>query len=436
MKLRPVFLFALALLVAQLPLRSAVVGTNPPALPLTAGRIAELPAEAKEAWTAYLERSNHQRTEDQSSFATEFRHTGLKTTLSVPDGRDAKSLPLDRSASWYGSAEATRIADIVVSYQTPAGGWSKNIDFTRHPRRPGERFSHDGGSRFTDRSDNDRPADSNWSYVGTFDNDATTTELRYLAKVISALPADRAAPYRAAFSHGVEYVLAAQYPNGGWPQVWPLEGGYHDAITFNDGAMLHVLAFERDVASGLEDFAFVTPAQRNRATVSLQRGLSCLLACQIVTAGRRTVWCQQHDMLTLQPCSARNYEMPAQASAESAGILMFLMEIQKPSPEVAVALKAAAEWFNKTASSGLVFRPVNGERHLVAKPGAGPIWPRYSQLGSDRPIFGDRDKSIHDNVEEISLERRNGYAWFNETAKRVLEHYDHWLKTGPLEPTP
>jgi PelA/Pel-15E family pectate lyase len=71
---------------------------------------------------------------------------------------------------------------------------------------------------------------------------------------------------------------------------------------------------------------------------------------------------------------------------------------------------------------------------LIEQPGAGPIWPRYSQIGTDRPLFGDRDKSIHDNVEDISRERRNGYAWFNNAAKRVLEEYDHWQKSGPPAP--
>jgi hypothetical protein len=33
----------------------------------------------------------------------------------------------------------------------------------------------------------------NWSYIGTFDNDATTTELRFLAKVILANGKEKAA---------------------------------------------------------------------------------------------------------------------------------------------------------------------------------------------------------------------------------------------------
>jgi PelA/Pel-15E family pectate lyase len=372
--------------------------------------------------------------DDQAVFVAEFKASGLKTPISVPDGHDAKSVPLNKSTSWYGGAEARRVADILVSYQTPAGGWSKNIDFSKRMRKPGERFSHDGGSQFTDQADNDRPLNASWSYVGTFDNDATITELRYIAKVIAALPASSAEPYRAAFSRGLEYIQAAQYPNGGWPQVWPLEGGYHDAITYNDDAMLHVLAFQHDVAAGQNEYAFVVPEQRALAEASFLRGLNCLLACQIKTTRGRTIWCQQHDMLTLAPCSARNYEMPSQASAESAGILMFLTRLQKPSPEVNVAIKSAAEWFEQTAINGLAFRFVSGERRLVESPGNGPIWARYYEIGTNRPLFGDRDKTIHDNVGELSRERRNGYAWFNDHPKRVLEHYDHWLKTGPIKP--
>ena len=70
--------------------------------------------------------------------------------------------------------------------------------------------------------------------------------------------------------------------------------------------------------TGTNDFAFVPEKTRRLAAASLQRGLACILATQIVVDGRRTVWCQQHDALTLQPVSARNYEMPSEVSSESA----------------------------------------------------------------------------------------------------------------------
>src|ERR1035437_752235 len=119
------------------------------------------------------------------------------------------------------------IADVIVSFQTPAGGWSKRLDMTHQARVPGELFIGDNSSHFLTNADNDLPHDAGWSYVGTFDNDATTTQLRYLAKVAAALPGEPGAGYRAAFLHGLDYIFAAQYPNGGWPQVWPLPGCYH-----------------------------------------------------------------------------------------------------------------------------------------------------------------------------------------------------------------
>ena len=73
-----------------------------------------------------------------------------------------------------------------------------------------------------------------------------------------------------------------------------------------------------------------------------------------------------------------------------------------------------------------------GGRKLMAVEGAGPIWARYYQIGTDKPIFGDRDKTIHDDVNELSLERRNGYSWFNAQGIAVLNEYKTWAQTHPL----
>ena len=42
--------------------------------------------------------------------------------------------------------------------------------------------------------------------------------------------------------------------------------------------------------------------------------------------------------------------------------------------------------------------------------------------------FADRDKTIHDDVNDLSLERRNGYAWFNTSPNKVLDAYAVWRK--------
>ena len=417
-----------AILVSQTS--AAIIGTNIPSSPLTAARIAALPAAEQPAWKNYLENSARQMLADQDFLRAELKMRMLKTTAQPAGANSTKGISLDAPADWYGQAEARHIAEVIVSFQTPAGGWSKNLDMTRAARRPGESFAAEDAPKNQPAADNDAPLDRNWNYIGTFDNDATVTQLRFLAKVV-ATGGTNGTAFRESFLRGLGYIFAAQFPNGGWPQVWPLQGGYHDAVTFNDDAMLNVLALLRDVAGGENEFAFVPAQIRAKAAANFKRGLDCLLAAQIVVNGRRTVWCQQHDALTLQPASARNYEMPAQTSSESAAIILFLMQLPEPDSNVVSAVHAACAWFEKTKIADKAFKLVAGRgRELVDAPGS-TVWARYYEIVTDRPIFGDRDKSIHDDVSEISLERRNGYGWFRDTPKRVLEHYARWSKLHP-----
>lgn len=420
MKLRQ---FVFVLLAFPVLVRGNVIGTNVPATPLTAGRVENLPL-----WKSYFENSQHQRQADQNFLRAELQAHGLQQATLPHGTHSAKGLSLDNPDAWYSGAEAKRIADIVVTFQTPAGGWSKNTDFTKAPRLPGEMFGAENGSLHLGTNDFDALDNPNWSYVGTFDNDATTTELRFLAKVIAATKKENPT-WQKAFVRGLDYIFAAQYPNGGWPQVWPLQGGYHDAITLNDDAMLHVIQFLRDVAGGQNEFAFVPPDVRAKADAAWHRGLDCLLAAQIIVNGRRTAWGQQYDAITLQPASARNYEMPSLTSSESATIVLFLMQLPNPDSNVVAAVHAACAWFDKTKVLNKAYKS-NGKdgRKLLDAPGGGPLWSRYYEVGTDRPIFGDRDKSIHDDVNEISKERRQGYGWYRDTPKRVLEHYPKWAK--------
>jgi PelA/Pel-15E family pectate lyase len=77
-----------------------------------------------------------------------------------------------------------------------------------------------------------------------------------------------------------------------------------------------------------------------------------------------------------------------------------------------------------------VWRTADG-RGLTPAPGAGPIWARFYQIDTDIPIFGDGDKSIHDNVGDLSRERRNGYSWFGAAPQRALDRYEKWAQEHP-----
>ncbi len=410
---------------------ASVIGTNPPAESLTRARVQQLTGSKRTAWLAYLARSERQRQADKDEFAAELKHAGIATPTEPPHGFSARSVPLDRDPAWYGSVEARRIAAIVVSYQTPSGGWGKNLDMSKEPRRPGERYGPDNLSRFLAPGDYDTPREPDWNYIGTIDNDATTTQLNFLAKVIAADGATSAAKDRSAFLHGIHYLLEAQYPNGGWPQVWPLEGGYHDAITYNDDAMLQVMELMRNVAEAHDEFSFVPVRLRAQARASFARGLRCILATQIRSGGTLTVWPQQDDPLTLRPVSARNYELPAACASESTGILLLLMDLPQPTIAEVRAIRAGIAWLRKTAIYGQKWERTPTGRELVATPDAGPIWARYYQIGTDRPVFGDRDKSIHDDVNELSRERRNGYNWYSVEAQRALDRVAAWSEQHP-----
>jgi len=148
--------------------------------------------------------------------------------------------------------------------------------------------------------------------------------------------------------------------------------------------------------------------------------------------GQPTVWAQQYDALTLAPVAGRNYEPAALSSGESSDVLLYLMQQPHPSPAVIAAVNAGAAWLKAAAIMGQEWvggRDTPQGRHLEAKGGAGPIWARYYSISTGRPVFGDRDKTIHDDVSELSSERRNGYAWYSAGPQQALDAYAVWTRS-------
>src|SRR5262249_24447991 len=126
-----------ALFIGAAHLSGAIIGTNPPALPLTLERIATLPAERQSAWKAFFKEHGRQWRADQEFFRKELRQQQIKDATTPPEAHGVRGITLDKAADWYGQTQALRIADILLSFQTPAGGWSKNIDMTKQARAPG-----------------------------------------------------------------------------------------------------------------------------------------------------------------------------------------------------------------------------------------------------------------------------------------------------------
>jgi len=399
--------------------QSAVLGSMTPAQPVTEARLAALPPAQRAPWEAYLARSRALMEADKAALAAQRLDAA---NLPVRAHADDNGMLLRRSASWYATPEAWRVAQNILSFQTPAGGWGKNIDRSGPPRVPGEPYVP------PEPGQPGKDGKAHWNYVGTFDNGATTTELRFLARVQAATLGAQADGCRAAFVKGLRYVLNAQYPNGGFPQVYPLQGGYHDAVTLNDDAMVRVVALLLDVAEGQGELAFVPAVLREEARGAVARAVDLFVATQVDAGGERAGWGQQYDALTLALAGARNFEPAALASSETASVLMLLMRLPEPSRAVQDAVHAGAGWLRSVALRDVAFTadPTEAGRRLLAKPGAEAIWSRYYDPRTMRPVFGDRDRTIHDDVNELQIERRNGYAWFGSVPERALERYAAW----------
>lgn len=324
---------------------------------------------------------------------------------------------LGQPADWYWSPEAIRIAENVLAYQHDNGGFEKNIDksLPLEPPRLDEVLKR-------------KPEGET-----ALDNGATWTEMRYLAKVHLHTHDSR---YAVALRKAFRFLLAAQYPNGGWPQFFPLRHGYWDHITFNDDAMTGVLAVLRDIAAGEDEWSLFTADERRLAEAAMNRGIAVILQSQVKVNGKLTVWCAQHDEVTLAPVMGRKYELPSLSGSESAGIVEFLMGISHPAPEVVDAVQSAVAWFARSKIEGLEYKtvpapgtPYGTDRVVVSNPAAPPLWARFYEIETNRPIFSGRDSVKKYALAEIEYERRNGYRWYvNDPASLLDQKYPEWRK--------
>jgi pectate lyase len=316
---------------------------------------------------------------------------------------------LKKPDAWFAGGEARTVAANILSYQADLGGWPKNTDTTAAPYAG-------------DRKD----------LKPTFDNGATTDELRFLARVYNATKEDR---YRAAFEKGLDYILQAQYPTGGWPQFSPPPKTYHRYITFNDDAMVRLMEFLREVATS-DVYAFEDAGRRAAARAAFDRGVRCILKCQVTVDGKLTAWCAQHDENDFSPRPGRIYELVSLSGAESVGVVRLLMSLDNPSPDVVRAVEGAVAWFEAAKIPGVRValekdaRAPRGTNKVVVKdPAAPPVWARFYEIGTNRPIFSDRDGVAKHDLAEIGFERRNGYNWLGYWPQTLLAtEYPAWKK--------
>ncbi|NMO95039.1 pectate lyase [Paenibacillus lemnae] len=284
------------------------------------------------------------------------------------------------------SGETATIAEI-LSNQRSDGGWRKNYATTS-----GE-----------------------WA-KSTIDNGATYTEIRRLAAEFKRTNDSR---YSAAAVRGIQFLLNMQYSNGGWPQIYN-SSGYHKHITFNDNAMVNVMKLLDEVSQKKGDFSFVDTSLADRSRSAVAKGVDCLLNTQVIVNEKRTAWGQQHDSGTLKPAGARAYEVPSLTANESVGIVQFL-KTRPASSQITASIKAAEDWFRTVQILGIRVVKTSDDVIVVEDPSVTtPIWARFYEIRSNRPIFVGRDGVVKYKLSDIEKERRTGYSWYGNWPSKVL----------------
>ncbi|CAM4459581.1 pectate lyase [Paenibacillus tarimensis] len=296
---------------------------------------------------------------------------------------------LSPGTAYAGDASGTTasISDI-LKYQHADGGWRKD-------------YSKTSGE---------------WA-KSTIDNKATYSEIRRLAAEYSKTKETR---YSAAAIKGINFLLNMQYSNGGWPQIYK-SSGYHKHITYNDNAMVNVMILLDEVANRQGNFSFVDSTLAGRSRTAVAKGVDNFLRTQVVVNGKLTVWGQQHDSVTLKPAGARIYEVPSLCANESVGIVKFL-KTRPATSQITASIKAAEEWFKAVKLTGIRIVKTSTDVTVVNDPSVTtPIWARFYELGTNKPIFVGRDGIVKYKLSDIDQERRTGYAWYGNWPSSLVK---------------
>lgn len=321
----------------------------------------------------------------------------------------------------YKPTEIVNIADNILLFQKNNGGWPKNYDVF---------------AILTPDQKDSLLAVKNVLNT-TYDNGSTYNQIAALCNVYSVTHDEK---YKAGALKGFDYIMASQYKNGGWPQYFPLEDNYSKCITFNDGAFEGIMELLKGVDDGKPQYAFLDAGYRKKLIATYNKGMDCIVKTQINDAGKPTAWCQQHDAVTLQPAWARKFEPPSICNQESANLVNFLMNLDRPSKEIVKAIEDAVAWFRESEiqqtrvkviqAPRLVtpFRVSNSDRVVVNDPAAPPIWTRFYELKTHKPLFCNRDSKVVYSLAEVDRERRDGYSWYTYAPQKVLDRYPEWEK--------
>jgi Pectic acid lyase len=222
-----------------------------------------------------------------------------KTMIWVQDGTISVGHVLldayNATGNEYFYEAAEKAADGLIWGQSNEGGWNYLIDFA------GDRSLK---KWYATIGKNGWRLEEFQHYYGndTYDDDVTSDAARFLLR----LYLEKLDPkYKPALDKAINFILKSQYPNGGWPQRYPLKydfnksghPDYSSFYTFNDDVIWENLYFLIQCYQTLGEQRFLDP---------IRRGMDFYFISQQGNGA----WGQQYDM-DMKVAGARTYEPAA-----------------------------------------------------------------------------------------------------------------------------
>jgi len=288
-------------------------------------------------------------------------------------------------------AYAEKAANALIWGQHPAGGWHYFIDFDM----TGVRDWYDkvlskcwGWEEY-------------YHYYGncTFDDGVTTGATRFLMELYMTTLDPK---YRVPMLKAFDFILESQFPNGAWPQRYPLKHDFpHDGhedytsfYTFNDNviqANIHLLldAWEQ---LGIEEF-------RDAA----YRGMDFIVISQLPKP--QAGWGQQYDH-NMNSAPARSYEPASVMPGQTRRCIMDLITFFRITGDKRYlrGIPDAIEWLENS---------VLPKDHITSESRPNVTHATFYELGTNKPLYAHR--------EGTSIE--NGRYWIDYEPRNFPGHY-------------
>ncbi len=351
-------------------------------------------------------------------------------------------------------ADVLEIADNILTFQNPDGGWGKIGRSSIFKNFPG----HEKAScqdlliklapeekelmkayllkvqpvKFDSikTEGSTKPSEKISKPRSVLDNRMTYSHVRYLIKVYNQTKEEK---YLESAARGLHWILSVELPCGGWSGCDVYGLCINDDVTSGVLSFLQDMLYESEYEVLLNATDPLTGKPFEEAVIKAHdRAIAVLLKTQVKVKGRKTVWAHNYDPDTLKPIAARPFEPAALTALESVPVVETLLREKNLTPEIKACIKAAVEFLcsDKIYTTGWIEkRPVeqfeeggrwyNYEKifHPGNKKAPGPndqkLLIRYISIKDFKPLYGDWTGKVYEDFNQLPRERRNGYGFLS-----------------------